>query len=60
LQFERVCPMCDDCTEIDQKIARYRKLTLAISDPITVQRIKALIEELAARKRLLHPDEDAR
>jgi hypothetical protein len=48
--------MCDECTEIDKKIVHYRKLTLGISDPATVETIKGLIAELEARKRALHPD----
>jgi hypothetical protein len=48
--------MCDKCTEIDNTVERYRRILLAISDQVTVDRTKELIGELEARKVALHPD----
>jgi hypothetical protein len=50
------CSMCDECTEMDKKIVHYRRITLGINDPPTLETIMGLIAELEARKRALHPD----
>jgi hypothetical protein len=49
--------MCDKCVELDNKIEHYRKITLSIGDQLTVERIKALIEDLQAQKVVLHPEQ---
>jgi hypothetical protein len=49
--------MCDECTKLDKKIEHYRKILLAIGDQLTVERIKALVEDLQAQKAALHPDQ---
>jgi hypothetical protein len=46
--------MCDKCAELDKKIERYRKLGTAISDRLTLDGIKAMIEDLQAQKDALH------
>jgi hypothetical protein len=48
-------PMCDKCVELDKKIEHYRKIASSINDRSTAERIKALIEELQAKKAALHP-----
>jgi hypothetical protein len=48
--------MCDKCVELDKKIEHYWKLHAAISDQLTLDGIKALIEDLQARKAALHPE----
>jgi hypothetical protein len=55
-RFEQV-PMCDKCEELDKKIEHYRKISSAIGDQITVERIKAMIEDLQAQKVVLHPEQ---
>jgi hypothetical protein len=49
--------MCDKCLELDKKIQRYREIIVAISDELTVERIKALIGDLQAQKTILHPEQ---
>jgi hypothetical protein len=51
--------MCDKCLELDRKIAHYRKLASAISDPLTAERIASLIEAMEARKLQLHAGQGA-
>jgi hypothetical protein len=52
--------MCDTCVELDKKIERYRRLSSQISDQITIDRIKALIQELQTQKVELHPEQKGR
>jgi hypothetical protein len=49
--------MCDKCAELDKKIEHYRKLSASISDRLTLDGIKALIEEKQAQKAALHPEQ---
>jgi hypothetical protein len=49
--------MCDRCIEFDRKIAHYERLASAISDQLTVDRIKMLIENLQAQKESLHREQ---
>jgi hypothetical protein len=49
--------MCDKCVELDKKIERYRRVSASIADQITIDRIKALIEELQMQKVELHPEQ---
>jgi hypothetical protein len=51
---KRPVAMCEKCVEIDEKIARYRKLSSSVADQITIERVKALIEDLQAQKAALH------
>jgi hypothetical protein len=53
----RASPMCDTCVELDKKIERYRRLSFLIADQITIDRIKALIQELQTQKVELHPEQ---
>jgi hypothetical protein len=48
--------MCDKCVELDKRIEHYRKISLSISDQVTVEGIKTLIEDLQAQKVALHPE----
>jgi hypothetical protein len=48
--------MCDKCVELDEKIAHYRELALAIADPLTIERISELIKDMEARKAQFHPE----
>jgi hypothetical protein len=49
--------MCEKCTEIDRMIERYRRILLAVSDEITVERTKQLIADLRDQKAALHPEQ---
>jgi hypothetical protein len=48
--------MCDKCTELDKKIAHYRKLAAAVLDRRVLDGIHALIVKYEADKRAAHPD----
>jgi hypothetical protein len=50
-------PMCDKCDELDKKIEHYRRIRLSIGDPVTIERIEALIADLQAQKATLHPEQ---
>jgi hypothetical protein len=49
--------MCDKCDELDKKIEHYRRIRLSIGDPVTIERIEALIADLQAQKATLHPEQ---
>jgi hypothetical protein len=55
-RFERG-PMCDKCVELDKRIERCRRLSSSLADQITIDRIKALIQELQTQKVELHPEQ---
>jgi hypothetical protein len=46
--------MCENCTQIDAKIAHYRRLAAGILDKGVLQDIDKLISDLEAQKRFLH------
>jgi hypothetical protein len=48
--------MCAKCDELDKKIEHYRKISSAIGDQITVERINAMIADLQTQKAALHPE----
>ena len=48
--------MCDACDELDEKIEHYNKVRSAMTDQLTIERIKALIAELETQKAALHPE----
>jgi hypothetical protein len=48
--------MCEKCAELDERIRRYRRVSSSVSDQLTIDRIKALIEELHDQKAALHPE----
>jgi hypothetical protein len=48
--------MCDVCDQLDEKIEHYKKVTAAMTDPLTIERITALIAELESQKAALHPE----
>jgi hypothetical protein len=55
-QRERNCRMCDACDELDEKIEHYKKVALAMTDQLTIERITARVAELEAQKAALHPE----
>jgi hypothetical protein len=48
--------MCEKCVELDDKIQHYERIRSAISDQLTVDRIKELVEQMRAQKAALHPE----
>ena len=48
--------MCDQCVELDKKIEHYKRLGRAVSDQLTLDRIKQLVEQMKALKATLHPE----
>lgn len=48
--------MCEKCMELDDKIERYERIRANIGDQLTVDRIKALLEQMRTEKAVLHPD----
>ena len=47
--------MCDKCQELDKKIEQYERIAASINDQFTIDRIRALVEELRVQKAALHP-----
>ncbi len=50
--------MCDQCDELDKKIEHCRRIRLSIGDPVTIERIEALIADLQAQKATLHLEQE--
>ena len=50
--------VCDKCEEIDERITRYHRLMRQITDQQFVERTKAMIAELEAHKKALHPEQE--
>jgi hypothetical protein len=46
--------MCDKCAELDDKIAHYMRMSTYITDQLTLDGIKKLIERASAEKAALH------
>jgi len=46
--------MCGKCTELDDKIAHYTRISTHITDQLTLDGIKRLIEQASAEKTALH------
>ena len=49
--------MSGRCLELDRKIRRYRRISSAITDPLTIAAMNKLIEESAAERAELHSDD---
>ena len=50
-----ISAMCERCLELDTKIERYNRIAGSITDQLAIERIKKLVNELAAEKAALHP-----
>jgi hypothetical protein len=50
--------MCDRCEEIDATIARYMRLERQVDDQKLHDAAMALVAELEAEKRTLHPEQE--
>jgi hypothetical protein len=46
--------MCEKCEQLSAAIARYRWFVAQALDPLTTERINALIQELDQRKKEMH------
>ena len=49
--------MCDQCIELDKKIAHFEKLAGRVLDPLTVEGLNKLSKEMRAQKAALHPEQ---
>jgi hypothetical protein len=49
--------MCDRCVELDHKIEHYKRISASITDQLTIDRIKELVEQMKAEKTALHPEQ---
>jgi hypothetical protein len=49
--------MCDQCVEIDKKIAHCERLASSFTDQALLDGIKKLIEQATAQKATLHPEQ---
>jgi hypothetical protein len=47
--------MCEKCIQYEDKIARYRRLSLGINDRQTLDGIAVLIAQATDAKALIHP-----
>ena len=43
-------PMCEKCVDIDKRTEHYRRICASISDELTIDRIRELIQNLEAEK----------
>jgi hypothetical protein len=51
--------MCDKCIELNVKIVRCERIIAGIGDRVTIDRLKALVEQMKAQKLALHPEQKA-
>jgi hypothetical protein len=51
--------MCDQCNKLEEKLSHYHRFLTNRFDPLTEERIKALIAELKRQKAALHPEPNA-
>ena len=49
--------MCEQCTELDKKIGRYRVILARVFDQQLAEGIAKLIEEAEAQKAALHSEQ---
>jgi hypothetical protein len=49
--------MCEQCVEIDKKIEHYQRMASRITDQVTLDGIKELVERMQAQKVALHEQE---
>ena len=47
--------MCEKCVVIDQNIEQYKQIARVITDVLTLDRIKAMVADLTAKKVGMHP-----
>jgi hypothetical protein len=49
--------MCEKCVKLDSKIDHYRFLASRLTDQLTIDGIKQLIERIQAQKAEIHPEQ---
>jgi hypothetical protein len=47
--------MCEKCTDLDFKIARYRRMVVVVTDQLARDALVGLIEQMMKDKTALHP-----
>jgi hypothetical protein len=50
------CGLCEKCKDIDDKMARYRRLSRAVNDKPVMESLDRLIADLELEKAALHPN----
>jgi hypothetical protein len=48
--------MCKRCTELDDKIEHYKRISTYVTDQLTLEGIAGLIKQIKAEKAALHPE----
>jgi len=51
-------PMCEKCTQLDEKIAQYRRFTTYAFDPLTTERIRTCLDDLQQKRDSMHPADE--
>ena len=49
--------MCDRYEDLNQKIEHYRQIIARVPDPLLVERVGKLIEDLQVQKVAFHPEQ---
>lgn len=50
--------MCDKCVELDERMGRLRTIAAQSMDAATIAAANELIQEMEARKRAFHPEQE--
>jgi hypothetical protein len=48
--------MCEKCTDLDFKIANYRRMFVVVTDQLARDAIAGLVEQMTTDKTALHPE----
>ena len=48
--------MCKKCTELDDKIEHYKRISTYVTDQLTLDGIAGLIKQITAEKAALHAE----
>jgi hypothetical protein len=51
--------MCEKCTELDDKIEHYKRISTYVTDQLTLEGIAGLIKQIRAEKAALHREQSA-
>jgi len=49
--------MCKECTELNDKIEHYKRISTYVTDQLTLEGIAGLIKRMMAEKAALHPEQ---
>jgi len=49
--------MCKRCTELDDKIEHYKRISTYVTDQLTLEGIAGLIKQIMTEKATLHPEQ---